>query len=57
VDSPVGPLRALLPPVNLEGVEPRMDAIPDVGQHTDAILTALGYDAASIADLRAAGVI
>ena len=57
VDSPVGPLQALLPPVNLVGVEPRMDAIPAVGQHTDAILSALGYDAARIAELRAAGVI
>ncbi|HEY7975274.1 MAG TPA: CaiB/BaiF CoA-transferase family protein [Ktedonobacterales bacterium] len=57
VDSPVGPLQALLPPVNLEGVEPRMDAIPAVGQHTDVILGALGYDEASIAELRVAGVI
>ena len=57
VDSPVGPLQALLPPVNLEGVEPRMDAIPAVGQHTDAILSALGYDETRIAELRAAGVI
>ncbi|MGH2505490.1 MAG: CoA transferase, partial [Ktedonobacterales bacterium] len=57
VDSPVGPFQALLPPVNLEGVEPRMDAIPAVGQHTDAILGALGYDEASISKLRAAGVI
>ncbi len=57
VDSPVGALQALLPPVNLEGVEPRMDAIPAVGQHTEAILTALGYDEASIAALRADGAI
>ena len=57
VDSPAGPLQALLPPVNLEGVEPRMDAIPAIGQHTDAILSALGYDEARIAELRAAGVI
>lgn len=57
VDSPAGPLQALLPPVNLEGVEPRMGAIPAIGQHTDAILSALGYDEARIAELRAAGVI
>lgn len=52
VQSPVGPLQALLPPVNMEGVEARMDPIPAVGQHTEAILTALGYDAERIASLR-----
>jgi crotonobetainyl-CoA:carnitine CoA-transferase CaiB-like acyl-CoA transferase len=30
---------------------------PEKGEHTDAILTALGYEAAAIADLRARGVI
>jgi crotonobetainyl-CoA:carnitine CoA-transferase CaiB-like acyl-CoA transferase len=34
-----------------------MDAIPAVGQHTDAILAEIGYDAAGIARLRAAGVV
>jgi crotonobetainyl-CoA:carnitine CoA-transferase CaiB-like acyl-CoA transferase len=57
VDSPVGPVQALLPPINLDGVEPRMGAIPAVGQHTNAILSALGYDETRIAELRAAGVI
>ena len=31
-----GPLRATLPPATLDGAEPRMDAIPEVGEHTDA---------------------
>jgi crotonobetainyl-CoA:carnitine CoA-transferase CaiB-like acyl-CoA transferase len=30
---------------------------PELGQHTDAILAGLGYDAAAIADLRARGVV
>jgi itaconate CoA-transferase len=55
--SPVGPLRALLPPVTLEGVDPVLNPIPDVGQHTDAILTELGYTAEAIAAWRQAGVI
>ncbi|MEV4730260.1 CaiB/BaiF CoA-transferase family protein [Saccharopolyspora sp. NPDC049426] len=42
VDSPVGPLRALQPPVTLAGRAPRMDRIPDVGEHTDAVLAELG---------------
>jgi len=57
VDSPVGALRALLPPVIMEGAEPRMDAIPSVGQQTDAILRSLGYDDARIAALRREQVI
>jgi itaconate CoA-transferase len=43
VDSPVGSLRALLPPITLEGRTPRMGPIPDAGQDTRAILTELGY--------------
>jgi itaconate CoA-transferase len=38
VGSPVGPLRALLPPITLPGRPPRMDPIPAVGEHTEAIL-------------------
>ena len=42
VGSPVGPLRQLLPPALPDGVEPRLDPIPEVGEHTDAILAELG---------------
>ena len=45
IDSPAGPLRALLPPVQMDGVEPVMGAVPALGQHTDAILEELGFDA------------
>src|SRR6266542_3481693 len=34
IDSPAGPLRALLPPVQMTGVEPCMGDIPALGQHT-----------------------
>jgi crotonobetainyl-CoA:carnitine CoA-transferase CaiB-like acyl-CoA transferase len=37
VDSPVGPVRSLLPPVAVAGRVAAMGAIPAVGQHTDAI--------------------
>jgi len=45
VDSPVGPLPALLPPGQSDAFDYRMDAIPTVGQHTQAILDELGLDA------------
>ncbi|GAB2881783.1 CaiB/BaiF CoA-transferase family protein [Streptomyces deserti] len=48
---------ALLPPVDLSGTAPRMDAVPAVGEHTESILTELGYDPAGIAALRADRVI
>jgi itaconate CoA-transferase len=57
IDSPVGRLPALLPPGTVEGVAPRMDGVPALGQHTDAILAELAYDAAAIAHLRDRGVI
>ena len=48
VDSPVGWIPALVPPVRMEGVEPRMDAIPSVGQHRESILAELGFDGPTI---------
>ena len=56
VGSPAGPLPALLPPGTWnEG--PRMDPIPGLGEHTDAILGELGFEPAAIAALRAAGAV
>jgi crotonobetainyl-CoA:carnitine CoA-transferase CaiB-like acyl-CoA transferase len=57
VGSPVGPLPAILPPVTMTGVSPRMDAIPDVGQHTEAILDELGYASDTIGRWREAGIV
>ena len=57
VGSPVGELRALRPPVTQSGVEPAMNPIPSVGEHTDTILASLGYDARRIAQLREEGAI
>jgi len=56
VGSPAGTLPALLPPGSWdEG--PRMDPVPALGEHTDAILAELGCDAATIAALRAEGAV
>ncbi|MFE9452184.1 CaiB/BaiF CoA transferase family protein [Streptomyces sp. NPDC006739] len=48
---------ALLPPADLAGTSPRMDAVPAVGEHTDSVLAELGYGASDIAALRVDGVI
>ncbi|MDP2004382.1 MAG: CaiB/BaiF CoA-transferase family protein [Rubrivivax sp.] len=53
VDTPAGPVPTLLPPGSWTDGEPRLDAVPALGQHTDAILAELGVDAAGIAALRA----
>ncbi len=42
VDSPSGPLPALWPPASQTAFEPRMDPIPEVGQHNASILRELG---------------
>jgi crotonobetainyl-CoA:carnitine CoA-transferase CaiB-like acyl-CoA transferase len=55
VDTPAGPVPALLPPGNDADV--RLDAVPAVGQHTEAILAGLGVDAQEMAALRAARAI
>ena len=57
VDSPVGPLRALLPAVTMENVEPAMNGIPALGQQTEAILAELKFNSETIADWRRNGVI
>jgi len=48
VDSPAGPVPALIPPVRMHGVEPIMGAIPELGQHTESILAEFGFDAGTI---------
>ncbi|MBE2259875.1 MAG: CoA transferase [Candidatus Accumulibacter sp.] len=57
VDTPAGAIPALLPPGEVDAFAPRMDAVPALGQHTDAILGELGWDQAAIGRLRQAGAI
>ncbi|WP_332880686.1 CaiB/BaiF CoA-transferase family protein [Streptomyces sp. NBC_00564] len=57
VSTPGGPVDALLPPATLGGVEPRMDPVPEAGEHTAAILAELGRTDAQIEELRAAGAV
>ncbi|MDP3824630.1 MAG: CaiB/BaiF CoA-transferase family protein [Burkholderiales bacterium] len=57
VGSPAGDIPALLPPGRNDSFEYRMDAIPAVGQHTEAILRELGRGDAQIAALKESGAI
>lgn len=42
IDTPGGPVPALLPPAVIAGVEPVMGAVPALGEHTATILAAVG---------------
>ena len=53
VDTPAGPVPALLPPGLGDAAQARMDAVPSLGQHTEAILRELGMSAAEVTQLRA----
>jgi crotonobetainyl-CoA:carnitine CoA-transferase CaiB-like acyl-CoA transferase len=57
VGSPVGDIPAMLPPGRIDSFDYRMDAIPAVGQHTEAILRELGRSDAQIAALKESGAI
>ncbi|MEV0321709.1 CaiB/BaiF CoA-transferase family protein [Streptomyces sp. NPDC050658] len=55
IPGTASPVQALLPPADLSGVSPRMDAVPSAGEHTERILAELGHGPADIARLRAPG--
>ncbi|MEU8522557.1 CaiB/BaiF CoA-transferase family protein [Streptomyces sp. NBC_01216] len=58
VDSPVGPLRSLLPPVTFpDGPDPRMERVPALGEHTAKVLGELGVTEAELRELRERGVV
>ena len=57
IDSPVGELPALLPPGRNNRYDYRMDAVPGLGQHTDAILHELKLSDAQIEKLKTNGVV
>ena len=53
VGTSAGPIPALLPPGMPASFDARMDDVPALGQHADAILAELGYASDKIARLRA----
>lgn len=57
VDTPAGPVPALLPPGISDASKVRMDAVPALGQHTEALLAELNLKPQQIEQLRADGAI
>ena len=57
VDTSAGNIEMLKPPFNVSGMEPKMDAIPALGQHTRPLLAELGYAEKEIEKLAREGVI
>ncbi|MFZ0903466.1 MAG: CaiB/BaiF CoA-transferase family protein [Mycobacterium sp.] len=57
VDTPAGPIQALLPPPVISGYQLAMGAVPGLGQHTDSVLAELGIAPAEIDALRVQGAI
>ncbi len=57
IDTPAGVIPALLPPGIATADSANMGAVPDLGQHTDAILSEMGYSPERIAALHANHVI
>ena len=57
VGSPVGPIPALLPPGANPAFEARMDPVPALGQHSEAILAELGFAQADRARLAQEGAV
>jgi itaconate CoA-transferase len=57
VETAAGAVPSLIPPGSNSAFEPRMDAVPGLGQHTEQVLRELGLGTDRIEQLRAAGAI
>ena len=57
VETSAGTVPGLVPPGSNSAFEPRMDAVPSLGQHTEQVLRELGLGTDRIEQMRAAGAI
>lgn len=51
------PFKMLKHPMNIVGMPTRLDPVPTLGEHTNEILQALGYEEESVRELRKAAVV
>lgn len=57
INTPVGPIPALLPPGKTEAYTPRMDPVPGLGEHSESILREFGWSASDVERMRQIGAI
>ena len=57
VETPAGPIPALLPPGAPEAFDARMGAVPALGAHTASILAELGFSSNEVAQLQRDGAV
>jgi itaconate CoA-transferase len=57
VETSAGTVPSLIPPGSNSAFEPRMEAVPGLGQHTEQVLRELGLGTDRIEQMRAAGAI
>ena len=57
IGTAAGQVPALLPPGSWQHGEPRMDPVPALGEHSNAILGSLGYTPEKIEQLRKSGAV
>ena len=57
INTEAGPVRALLPPFSFADEAAAMGDVPAVGQHTDEVLSEIGFTPQRIAAMRAAGAL
>ncbi len=51
VETPVGPVRVARPAITIQGVTHRIGRVPEVGEHTSAVLAEVGFGPEEIAEL------
>lgn len=56
VGTPGGPVEAMKPPFNLDGFEPRMDAVPALGEHGLSLLFELGFSSEEIEKMKSENI-
>jgi crotonobetainyl-CoA:carnitine CoA-transferase CaiB-like acyl-CoA transferase len=57
INTPAGPVRAMLPPFTFTDQEAAMGDVPAVGQHTESVLTEIGFTQDRIAAMKKAAAI